>query len=649
MKDGLPSRTPIINAESLSEKKKSESKPSNGRSTKDSRRSRRLQRQLDSSEQLDNVLDTNKVPNRHAKIATESFKGKNSEEFLHHGHHVERLNQGQNPPIRDVQSKAKELPTWLRDDNDDNHIVIQNRNSRDFPHIKQFESGDLSENKIAWLNDYFGPQSKTNELETCTKAPNIILATRDTQIEDFRVFENPLSSNSLAASDIQKVDVNVDANENGDTDALISQFVHTEFYEASTADLKNSILSRLSGRSSDIWKSPSNDLKYPNSNDDYEEKGCLPNLSRTATSSLPAYHSIRPGTTNDKSTLQISSKVSNDSSGPTSPEVKQLLLARLKTGRVKSLEESQLDSNESDNDSSSNSDHEESKGNPVDVSKFFEDERPSTAPSRLVNELKSLIKDDMHGDRSSDRRKDSFDKTIRQKDSSVISNIITNNNMLLERNVNTNIDLNSMIDTLSPSVDLSQLMNICIESKRSEYENCESRRNRKKGYRQKSMSWQPSEYISTSSTKNGWRLNTCPARAGHALVVSVRNNPTINVPSSKLLLIGGCCEDEYDSGCWEFDTRCGCWWERDVVVTENPRNKRKRDSSNSVTFDLGDEEQCKRDYMTEDDLCETVTTDARFLSFHSINTMLTQKGQMGIMFGGYTVSILFLSFKEYIF
>ena len=91
------------------------------------------------------------------------------------------------------------------------------------------------------------------------------------------------------------------------------------------------------------------------------------------------------------------------------------------------------------------------------------------------------------------------------------------------------------------------------------------------------MRWLSPDDIVTRVTSNGWRLPACPPRAGHCVLTSDSARRRLggkagllaagaDAHSNTLTVIGGRCEDGFDSGVWEMDYRSGCWWERDVVV-----------------------------------------------------------------------------------
>lgn len=175
---------------------------------------------------------------------------------------------------------------------------------------------------------------------------------------------------------------------------------------------------------------------------------------------------------------------------------------------------------------------------------------------------------------------DSFNSAIRSGSelSSTLSSIIERNNSVLSTNVNTNIDVTAVLDSLSPSTDLAKV----AASPRM-------------------MRWSGANETATRVTRNGWRLPQCPPRAGHVMLASASGE--------KIVTIGGRSGDSLDSGIWEYDTRCRCWWERDIVVEHE-----------------------------EDDLRDAIDAgvDMRSLSFHSVTEMMTLGGSCGVMLFGYT-------------
>ena len=255
------------------------------------------------------------------------------------------------------------------------------------------------------------------------------------------------------------------------------------------------------------------------------------------------------------------------------------------------------------------------------------------------------------------------------------------------------------------------------------------------------MRWLSPEDIVTRVTSNGWRLPVCPPRAGHCVLTSDSARRRLggkagllaagaDAHSNTLTVIGGRCEDGFDSGVWEMDYRSGCWWERDVVVriddTERcnrmqKRHRRRRASRRASRRDdalgadgdksgaslgleaaacgeaalgqqRGDQDGCgiatgldgrrlawggaplfaqedsgeadtadegsapasvEKDRMRsnnshdddeeennvdDDDVKDSAFNDEDVtkLSYHSVVMMLTQRGNVGVMFGGYT-------------
>ena len=221
--------------------------------------------------------------------------------------------------------------------------------------------------------------------------------------------------------------------------------------------------------------------------------------------------------------------------------------------------------------------------------------RPTSAPPvRLVSRLRRLL-------RTAADDGDSFNRAIRtgSTTSSMLTEIIQRNNDLLDANLNPNIEVNAVIDALSPSADLAKV-----------------------AAAPHVMRWSGPRDTTTRVTTNGWRLPQVLPRAGHTMLPSTCG--------TWIVALGGCIDDSLDSGCWQYDTRCRCWWERDVLV----EYEREDDHDAMAVEEMDDNVHVDSGEAGSESSSET--THLGSLSFHSLNEMMTLAGSCGVMLFGYT-------------